>query len=175
MTKIKPGFRVYKILKKPGFSGSGKPGSKTLAITINGVLKLHEEDTSNIVKKLFEYLKVEDSTNMIVNCYRMNSKSTPIAPIVVLLKDKSNVHDIVSASLKTNVTNRDIGFDTQNRIFVNEMLSSNCYQLLKKAKCLRNHGYKFVWTRYGKVFVKKEEGAAAVRILSMTKIDELMI
>lgn len=50
-------------------------------------------------------------------------------------------------------------------IYVNENLTKHVKALFWKTKQLaREHSYKFVWTRNGKIFVRQKEGAAVIRI-----------
>ena len=55
-----------------------------------------------------------------------------------------------------NVTIQDLGFQGQDRIFVNENLTGAARELLGEVKqARRSAGYKFLWSYNGKIYVKK--------------------
>ena len=58
-------------------------------------------------------------------------------------------------------------------IYVNDHLSKNSWQLLDKARELRNLGYcKYTWFNNGHVMIRKEENTRAVLIRGMEDLQD---
>lgn len=61
---------------------------------------------------------------------------------------------------------------SKGKIYINEQLTKYNLELFKKAKLLRGFGYKFIWHRFGKIFVRKNSKVAHARqIFSLDAID----
>jgi hypothetical protein len=57
----------------------------------------------------------------------------------------------------------DLGFSTSNRIYINESLTPQSRAIFGEVKKFRNqHHFKFIWTRNGKVFLKKDESQQSI-------------
>ena len=67
---------------------------------------------------------------------------------------------------KKVVSNRDYAF-RGNAIYINEHLTSLNKQLFRDAKAKkRTLGYKYLWTRNGKIFIRKTDTSQAIAITS---------
>nr|CAI5854823.1 unnamed protein product [Callosobruchus analis] len=64
--------------------------------------------------------------------------------------------------------------DLKTRLFINEALSRPTRELFKKARELRQKGYKYVWCKHQQVYVRKMEGEQAVRISSLADVQQLL-
>lgn len=65
-------------------------------------------------------------------------------------------------------TAQDLGFYNNTRLFVNESLTRKSRELLNKAKSFRrDYHYKFVWTKNGKVLLRKDEAGPVHSFSSM--------
>lgn len=78
--------------------------------------------------------------------------------LMVSLKNRESLDLILSEARKQRPKNGIIGGDENLKIYVNEKLPTAVYNLLKEAKILKKHGYKFVCSRHGKVFAKMKDG-----------------
>lgn len=58
-------------------------------------------------------------------------------------------------------TAQDLGFPHNNKLYINESLTPKLRELLYEVKTLkRNNQFKFVWTRNGKVLLRKDGNPA---------------
>ncbi|KAG8246213.1 hypothetical protein J6590_089497 [Homalodisca vitripennis] len=65
-------------------------------------------------------------------------------------------------------------FNSSEKIFINEHLSPENKQLLARAKeSARDKNYKYVWSRDGKIFMRKENGGKCKKIDSFDDLDTL--
>lgn len=70
---------------------------------------------------------------------------------------------------------KDCGIDGETRrIYINEDLPKTTRDLLKKARELKNFGYRYVWCRNGRIFARRDEGETLVKIKDLECINKLM-
>ncbi|KAK9883225.1 hypothetical protein WA026_001414 [Henosepilachna vigintioctopunctata] len=62
---------------------------------------------------------------------------------------------------------------TERNIYLSEDLPKTIQELLRKAKELRESGYKYVWSKEGKVFCRKADFAKVLRIKNIQQVEEL--
>lgn len=105
--------------------------------------------------------------------------TTEQAPIFIKFKQLKNKIDFMQATKsftrinKTTLNTSDVGFTNINKIVIVDQLTESNRKLLKEAQQLRIHGYKFIWTKNGKIFAKKREEAEVVEINNLNIIHEL--
>lgn len=96
-------------------------------------------------------------------------------PIVVRLARRAHRDQLLEAArVRRGVTTAGLGVDSDTqRFYVNERLTHMNRQLFYKARgeALRAH-WKYVWTREGKIFVRKEHGSPRHRIRSDDELDK---
>lgn len=65
--------------------------------------------------------------------------------------------------------------ESQGNIFVNEFLHPHTYKLLRKTKSTAaERGWKYVWTRDGRIHARKLDGQPPIRILSESDLSKLV-
>lgn len=103
------------------------------------------------------------------------------SPIFIKFRTLQQKIDFKQAA-KTSMINKnkylhanDIGFSTanNNKIIFVDQLTENNRNLLREAKLLRAHGYKYIWTVNGKILVKKNEDTDTLVIKNLNCIDSL--
>lgn len=60
-------------------------------------------------------------------------------------------------------------------VFINDFLSRDTIELLNHAKSVKAVGYKFVFVRGGKVFIRKNENSRVVGVRSMDEVDKVLL
>lgn len=61
-----------------------------------------------------------------------------------------------------------------NRIYINEQLTKFNFNLFNHAESLKQHGYNYVWYKFGKIFVRKTGNSNILVIRSMKMVDNLI-
>lgn len=141
----------------------------TFQATISGVEKSDNESMDDILSKILTNLD-PGIKNDVVKCHRM-PKSNSV--VVTTLKSRSSLENLIKAAKEKKPTADIVGGDGSTRIYINEILPTTCYKLLRAAKELRKVGYKYVWCRHGKVFAKKSEGEKVCVIKSESDVTAL--
>lgn len=150
-------------------------------IEIHGVEKLKGEnmdDLQNRVKTIFKAWSLE-STN-ISKAHRLNSRNENAPPILVKFSTVMSRNKVLQQFKK--VSNRSQGLifpnaqDKDKKLFIGESLNFYYKRLLYNTRAYaKDKNYKFTWVTEGKIFVRKSEGARAIRISSMKDIETLLV
>lgn len=140
-------------------------------VTINGV-KACDKEEKDIVNGVVSYLGLSPMDS-VVGHERISSKDKATNIYVVTMKTKQHLADLIKAARTQKPTDEILGGDGTTKIFVNEKLSVSCYNLLKRAKDLKSSGYRFVWSKDGKVFAKLKEGDKTCLIRSVSDVEAL--
>ena len=144
-------------------------------LEIHGIPVTSGENTNSFVKKMVNVIEpdLELADEEISTSHRLPAAIGYIFPIIVKFTRCDTRNRIYSQ--KRNLSSKkasDLGFQQQSRIYLNESLTQKGRMLLKKVKEFKiNHHYKFLWTRQGKVFLKKNESQS--QIASFTSMEEL--
>lgn len=163
-------------------------GSRKSNIEIKNVpkqMKETKEDLIDMVKCLSETLNCAITKSDIYDIYRIKGKKQGLTntPIIV---------ELSSTILKTEVLKMCKSFNTKQKvklcakhlglkssgdtpIFVSEQLTAKGSRLHFLARDLaKSKGYKYCWTAYGKIYVKKHDEAPTYIIRSEHQIQSLM-
>ncbi|KAK9882248.1 hypothetical protein WA026_019764, partial [Henosepilachna vigintioctopunctata] len=123
--------------------------SRKRNIIISGVI-----DKNEIVKVL-ENLGINDAGIKV----KQIPTNKPIKPFVVTFSSeetKRNALQNRKSRGNLNSANMNLG-GTERNIYLSEDLPKTIQELLRKAKELRESGYKYVWSKEGKVFCRKAD------------------
>ncbi|KAL0840797.1 hypothetical protein ABMA28_014608 [Loxostege sticticalis] len=151
--------------------------SRSLNIEIQAVPENKNVNVFSLFKKLCEVVNVNIDDSAIHACRRiakMNSSSTRPRNILVTLAS-SRLRDLIISSVhRHNKKHRDapltaghLGIDAGSacRIYVAEHLSPEMKTLhAESRKFAQNNNYKYVWVRFGKIFIRKDDTSTAMQI-----------
>ncbi|XP_077978266.1 uncharacterized protein LOC144433778 [Glandiceps talaboti] len=152
-------------------------------LEISGIPEDGNEDTDNIVVKVAEIVGVNVSPDDIDISHRLpqrpsrqsNGQRKP-ATIIVKFVRRSLRNKLYSSrkNLKGKTT-RNIGVTSNNRIYINENLTSTNKQLFFQVNQLRNEKHwKFIWTHNGKIYVRKNVGDPAIIVATIRDLDRIV-
>lgn len=138
-------------------------------------------DLSELVLRISQLVNIPLRPTDIKDIFRINSKSSNKSIIVdfstVIYKEKFlhaiKTYNNANKNNKLNTSN--LKFDLPAKpIFISENLTSKMrkifYLAREYAKC---NNYKYCWTSHGKVYLRRNDGAAHVRIVSEQDLSKL--
>lgn len=108
-----------------------------------------------------------------------SSNDSTVNSIIVRFKSRSTTQAILQRY--RNIPNHKLFFDDNNkhRIFVNEFLISYRRRLFFKAKLFcKVNNYKYLWTRNGNIFIRKQDGSKRILInhnIDFASIEDPMV
>lgn len=150
--------------------------SRCKNIEIKGVELTANENLKQVVVKIVSKMGVEEvSEKAIEVVHRVNNRNNrEPKDIIVQFKDRE-VRDRVIAKKREKIYNKDItNGKNDNLIFVNEHMTTHNKQMFWEArnKC-RDMNYKYVWTKDGKIFVRKQENERVFRIRNLEDLKKI--
>nr|CAI5838538.1 unnamed protein product [Callosobruchus analis] len=134
------------------------------------IVGLSETEIKHNVKKVFNKLEFQINEED----YRiqvLNSKSNK-KPVLVRFRNEEARRRLIDARRRVRrLTSQECGIEgVVSDIYINEDLRL----LFSKARTLKNHQFKYVWCKNGKVFARKGEGERAIVISCIQQIDSLI-
>lgn len=148
--------------------------------------KLHEnqEDLVNIVASLGSTIKLDLNTRDITDIFRLRSRreSEKSPPIVVELSSTLMRTNLLRKVKDFNIKNKcklqtkHLGFTNNGDVpvFISEQLTAKGSRLFFLARDLvKSKKFKFCWTAFGKVFVRKDDSSQIILIQSESQIHQL--
>lgn len=142
--------------------------SKNFNLEIQGVPETSGENVYQIVTKIANFLGADINTDEIERCHRLGKSKIPNKHSGIIAKFYSrNVKEVILKGKKGkgDIQAEEIGFiGATSKIYVNEHLTKTNKHLFWLARAAKQIGYKFVWTRRGKIFIRKDEHSPVIHI-----------
>ncbi|XP_059049922.1 uncharacterized protein LOC131844943 [Achroia grisella] len=141
-----------------------------------------KEDLLNLVKVTGSALNISLQTSDIRDVYRVNATASGSKPIIAELNSSILRNNLIHSIKNYNKENKSNKFSSTNLhisgpsqpIYISESLSSKTKRLFYLARtAAQTNNYKFCWTRYGRIYVRKSEGASQLIINSENDIKAL--
>lgn len=136
-----------------------------------GVQNTENKTAMATVLNLSKIMDAPITENNITDAYFLNNrlKSNDNKNLVIKFAEKKSKDIFMEA--KSKLKNN----EESKKIFVNDLLSKDTLSVLNHAKTLKTVGYKFVFPKHGKIFVKKNETSRAKIVRSNDDVDKLLI
>ncbi|XP_046683317.1 uncharacterized protein LOC124369370 [Homalodisca vitripennis] len=152
--------------------------SRISNIEISGVPESRNENLDTLLSDVARAIGVELKEESVEAAHRVPSYNKKrAAPIVVKFKSRRDKEAWISGFKATRplTADRINPMLPKEKVFVNEHLSPANKKLLSKTKeAARDEGYKFVWTRDGKIFARKDVGHRVIKIISEASLKRHM-
>lgn len=151
--------------------------SRRTNIEISGIPETPREDVSKIIEDLGAAIGVAVQDNHVTAAHRIPSFKRDRIPSLIVQFQTKVIRDTWIAKYKDNrnLTARNVNpAYPDNRVYINEHLSpDNKFMLSSLKKKCKEIGYKYVWCREGKFFVRRSEGERSQKINCLSDIDNL--
>ena len=150
--------------------------SRRDTLEIHGIPVISGENTNDIILKVAQLAVPEGNFDgsIVSMSHRLPTTRGNIPPIIAKFV-RRDIRDVIyskrrNLSLKST---QNLGLSASNRIYINESLTPQSRAILMEAKRFRNqNGFKFIWTRNGRVFLRKEEGQRVHIFDSMKELED---
>lgn len=144
-------------------------------LEIKGIPLTDDECTNDIVRNIGELIDVDISEEDISVSHRLplgkNDKTKQDPTIIVKFVRRDIRDELYKArnALKNHTTSNLSGLDRHHprHIYINESLTRNNRLLFKKSlEKKKDLKYKYIWTKYGRVLLRKDDNSPVVAIKS---------
>ncbi|CAK1595269.1 unnamed protein product [Parnassius mnemosyne] len=152
---------------------------RLLNVELVGIPESINEDLNDTIFKICKHIGVAVNINDILQVNRVSPKvKLPGRSRVIIAKMKSRLlkDNLISLSRKNRLSTEDIGLAGESRpIFINEHLTSHNKQLLKKCKDFAKlNQYQFVWTKNGRIFVRRNDTSPGLQIFDEEDLKKII-
>ena len=171
----------YDVNRSERYCDEQEQYSRRECLEIHGIPKLVKEDTNDLVVKVGSLINVKIDPNDISVSHRLPTKNKGrkdnTVPIIVRFI-KRDVRDQLYSSrrLLKDHTIDDIGLGRLGsyKIFIQESLTSKKKELFKKClKFKKENRFKFIWTSYGTIYLRKNEHSPSHKIAFESNLTRL--
>lgn len=146
-------------------------------VEIKGVPMKASENLFTIIEELGKQVGCNIPKPQINYVSRIPIHNSKTKSILLSFVNRYVKEDFVSAArAKKIITAADIGLgEREQRIYVNDHLSPQNKMLLNKAKLLaKDKGYQFVWVKFAKIQVRKNESTHTIAINSLNDLNKIV-
>lgn len=157
--------------------------SRRECLEIRGIPVTDEEDTSEIVTNIASLLDVEIRREDISISHRLKVKNstnkTNPPPIIAKFLRREERDDLYQARNKlkyftTKDLEGDLGRIADNKIYISESLTRKNKELFNGAlKFKKEFHFKFIWSFYGRIFLRKDTKSPSIVISSQKDLEDL--
>lgn len=145
-------------------------------VEIKGVPLKKDENLFSIVDAIGKEINLSVPRAQINYLYRVPLHGSKDKAIVVSFTNRYTKEEFVAAArARKGLAAPDIGFrDSVRRIYINDHLSMEYKILLNKVKSLaKENGFNFVWVKYGKIHVRKNDTSPVFTITQESDLNKL--
>lgn len=147
--------------------------SRIKNLQLDGLPKANDEDLEAMVIEIGNKIGMAIKSDEIDAIHRIPTRSTTNEePVIVQFTTRKIRDNFLKKTKETRINTTDIKISgPQKSVFINEHLAPKRKQLLMQAKIKKNEkNYKFLWTKGGKIFVRKNETS---RVIPIRSLDDL--
>ena len=143
-------------------------------VDIRGIPRWSNENTDQLIIDLSKLIKVNISHDDIDISHRVSGDEKAAIIVKFATRKKRNEFFNARKNLETKSA-KDLGFDSTDKIFINESLTPANGLLMKEARIqLKKTGLaKFVWSSNGRIFVKESEKTKTYQVKSKHDVQQL--
>lgn len=143
----------------------------------SNLIETNGEDLPELVIRLGKVAGFTLEKSMIRSIYRTKSRKKDIPGNVNISFDSQGTRDrYLEAVKKKRPGNKDVGITTvSDNLYFKERLTKVDNEIYYQAlKFKRDNGYKFLWTRGGKIFLREKEGARFIILNQFQDLERLI-
>lgn len=132
------------------------------------------QDVRNTVDKLLQKVNIEE-VDAITDCYQRRSFNNRAGAIVLKFRNNNTKSVFLRVAKRLEINTSDLGLCNRktNTIRLTEQLTPMNQQLLNEARQLRSHGFKFIWSRNGRIYGRKTPTAEILVLNNFNYIESL--
>lgn len=150
--------------------------SRNKNIQVDGIPVQKDENLREMIQELSKKIDVNIKKEDIDAIHRVPTRSTKNPePIIVQFLTRQMKEDIIAKSRGSNLNTNDLGMNCSKTIYINDHLSKTKKQLMYEARQLKkSKEYKFIWSRNGKIFVRKTETSNIININTFDDLQKIV-
>ncbi|CAB0014084.1 unnamed protein product [Nesidiocoris tenuis] len=140
-------------------------------LVIDGIPTTANENLRDTFFKICDAIKCKIGGEDIISLRRLaqshqaNSPKKGHQPIIVVLRNDACQQKVIDSKKSAGgITQKTLGFSSDEKIFINERLTPHCRYLFWLARQAKQIGFKYCWVKRGQIFLRRDEQSQALRI-----------
>lgn len=127
-----------------------------------------------VLQKLSDVLEEPITKDDNDKCHRVRTKNSSCPHVIVQFRSRAKRDAVLQKARKTKMTARNLGYNQNNAICVNENWCPYLKRLMGKTIAQkRDKAWRFFWTKDGQILARKDENTQVVRIASDRDLEKI--
>lgn len=148
--------------------------SRNRNIEIKGVPASEGEDLPGILDKIAKAVGEPITSADVAVCHRVPCKEPSRSNIIVQFHNRTKRDVLLAKARKARLSVEDLGMSEKGPVFINEHLCPALKKLLGMTVAKKkDKGWRFAWSRDGKIFARKTESSRILRVSCVTDLDKM--
>ena len=141
-------------------------------LLISGIPKTNHEDLVKIITTLASKTNITLAAADVTTAYR--TKSINIYVQFNSQVDRDKLYNSRKILQRERITTKSLGYQSDGKIYFNEILDDKQRELFYKARCKRKEAnYLYIWTFHSIIYMKKTKDSSLCKITSDADLDSL--
>lgn len=138
-------------------------------LLVQGIPYKENENLPDIINKIGNYLDVPGGNKF--TAFRLGRDKNK-SSVKVIFEDELTKTKFLKSRKKFDLKSSDLGFTTDNKIFMNHELTKTNLELYMAAKVFKkDRNFKFLWIGDGNIFLRKDENSKVLLINSKSQLE----
>lgn len=148
--------------------------SRNRYVEVKGIPTTKDESLPALLEKIGNAINEPITENDIEACHRVPIKNSNQSNIIVQFLRKAKCDCVIEKARKMRISTKDLGFSDESSVFLNEHLCPQLKKLLgMTVERKKEKGWRYTWTRGGKIYARKSESSQTVRIATIRDLDKI--
>lgn len=148
--------------------------SRNKNIEIKGIPFSENESLPQLLKQLGDVITEEITEQDIDACHRVPRRDEGCPNVVVQFRSRAKRDLVIEKSRKKRLSTSDFGHVNHSPVFVNDHLCPTLKILLGQVVARKNEkGWKYAWTRDGKIFARKSDSSRVLRVTRSQDLEKI--
>lgn len=137
---------------------------------IQGIPYQQNENLPEIITKIGQNLGVSTGK---YTAFRFAKQGDKDGAIKVKFEDENIKKDMLKSKKKFALQCQDLGYNKNNKIYLNHDLTRANLQLFKEARNFKTrHGFKYLWFSNGNILLRKEDNSKIIQVEDLEQLEE---
>lgn len=142
-------------------------------IIIANVPHQNNENIYELVINVLNSLDMKMNDGDFGTIHRLRATEGKIPSIIARLTNSDKKNEIIKKAKRYKLHGKKFGFNPALPIYISEQLTKNTLEILNRAKKLRNQNIiKYVWSRDGTIFIRKDDQDPAIKIEDISQLQD---
>lgn len=134
-------------------------------VIVSGIPPLPSENPIETTMTLCTHMEIQLEKWELLNAHRLHKRASGDIPLIIRFNSPKVRDKMLAKAKEINLSAHIFGGNQNTKLYINEHLTVANQKLLKTAKTLhKGAGYRFVWSKNGKIYARETENSKVLLI-----------